>query len=57
LGENAQEIYEKLYNRITKIGVVPMTSRFDLIKIFAIVAILGGAFYYLAHYGLSLPQR
>ena len=43
--------------RITKIGVVPMTSRFDLIKIFAIVAILGGAFYYLAHYGLSLPQR
>lgn len=27
--------------RITKIGVVPMTSRFDLIKIFAIVAILG----------------
>jgi hypothetical protein len=42
--------------RITKIGVV-MTSRFDLIKIFAIVAILGGAFYYLAHYGLSLPQR
>ncbi len=34
-----------------------MTSRFDIIKIFAIVAILGGAFYYLAHYGLSLPQR
>jgi hypothetical protein len=57
LGENAQEIYEKLYNSITKIGVVPMTSRFDLIKIFAIVAILGGAFYYLAHYGLSLPRR
>ena len=53
MGENAQEIYEKLYNSITKIGVVPMTSRFDLIKIFAIVAILGGAFYYLAHYGLS----
>jgi hypothetical protein len=43
--------------RIAKIGVVPMTSRFDLIKIFAIAAILGGAFYYLAHYGLSLPQR
>jgi hypothetical protein len=43
--------------RITKIGVEPMTSRFDLIKIFAIVAILGGALYYLAHYGLSLPQQ
>ena len=40
--------------RITKIGVVPMTSRFDLIKIFAIVAVLGGAFYYLAHYGRAI---
>jgi hypothetical protein len=57
LGESAQEIYEKLYDRITKIGVGSMTSRFDLIKIFVIAAILGGAFYYLAHYGLSLPQR
>jgi hypothetical protein len=43
--------------RLTKIGVVPMTRRSDIIKIFAIAAILGIAFYYLAHYGLSLPQR
>jgi hypothetical protein len=34
-----------------------MSSRFDLVKIFAIAAVLGGALYYLAHYGLSLPQR
>ena len=34
-----------------------MTSRFDLIKIFAIVAILEGAFDHLAHFGLSLPLR
>jgi hypothetical protein len=53
----AREVPQKLYIRITKIGVVPMTSRFDLIKIFVIVAILGGALYYLAHYGLSLPQQ
>ena len=34
-----------------------MTRRSDIIKIFAIAAILGFAFYYLGHYGLSLPQR
>jgi hypothetical protein len=43
--------------RITKIGIVPMTRRSDIIKIFAIAALLGIAFYYLAHYGLSWPQR
>ena len=42
---------------ITKIGVVPMTRRSDIVKIFAIAALLGVAFYYLAHYGLSWPQR
>jgi hypothetical protein len=41
---------------ITKIGVVPMTRRSDVIKIFIIAALLGAGFYYLAHYGLSLPQ-
>jgi hypothetical protein len=41
----------------TKIGVVPMTGRADIIKIFVIAALLGIAFYYLAHYGLSWPQR
>jgi hypothetical protein len=30
-----------------------MTRRSDVIKIFAIAALLGAAFYYLAHYGLS----
>ena len=45
------------YICITKIGVVPMTRRSDIIKIFAIAALLGVAFYYLAHYGLSWPQR
>jgi hypothetical protein len=40
----------------TKIGVVPMTRRSDIIKIFAIAALLGIGFYYLAHYGLSWPQ-
>ncbi len=32
--------------RITKIGVVPMTRRSDIIKIFAIAALLGIAFYF-----------
>ena len=32
-----------------------MTRRSDIIKIFAIVVVLGIAFYYLAQYGLSLP--
>ena len=41
---------------ITKIGVVPMTRRSDIIKIFVIAALLGVLFYYLAHYGLSVPQ-
>ena len=39
-----------------KIGIVPMTRRSDIIKIFIVAALLGAAFYYLAHYGLSLPQ-
>ena len=42
---------------ITKIGVVPMTRRSDIIKILVIAALLGALFYYLAHYGLSWPQR
>ena len=33
-----------------------MTRRSDIIKIFIVAALLGAAFYYLAHYGLSLPQ-
>jgi hypothetical protein len=41
---------------ITKIGVVPMTRRSDIIKILVIAALLGVLFYYLAHYGLSVPQ-
>ena len=34
-----------------------MTRRSEIIKIFAIAALLGVAFYYLAHYDLSWPQR
>jgi hypothetical protein len=34
-----------------------MSSRSDIIKIFVIAALLGIAFYYLANYGLSWPQR
>jgi hypothetical protein len=41
---------------ITMIGVVPMTRRSDIIKILVIAALLGALFYYLAHYGLSVPQ-
>jgi hypothetical protein len=33
-----------------------MTRRSDIIKIFVVAAVVGAAFYYLAHYGLSLPQ-
>jgi hypothetical protein len=29
-----------------------MTSRSDIAKIFAIAAVIAGAFYYLAHHGL-----
>ena len=39
-------------NLIRKNGVVPMTSRSDIAKIFAIAAVIAGAFYYLAHHGL-----
>jgi hypothetical protein len=35
-----------------------MASRLiEVAKIAAIIAVLAGAFYYLAHYGLSLPRR
>ena len=34
-----------------------MTRRSDIIKILIIAALLGALFYYLAHYGLSWPQR
>jgi hypothetical protein len=34
---------------------IPMTRRSDILKIFAIAAILAAGFYYLAHYGLHLP--
>ena len=32
---------------ITKIGVVPMTRRSDIIKILVIAALLGALFYYM----------
>ena len=34
-----------------------MTRRSDILKILAIAALIGVGFNYLAHYGLSLPQR
>ena len=34
-----------------------MTGRSDMTRIFAVAALLGIAFYYLAHYGLSWQQR
>jgi hypothetical protein len=40
---------------IVKNGSVPMTRRIDILKIIIIAAALGILFYYLAHYGLSLP--
>jgi hypothetical protein len=36
---------------IMKNGVVPMTSRFDLLKVFAVAATIGLLFYFLAHRG------
>jgi hypothetical protein len=39
-----------------RIGVVPVTRRSDIIKVFIVAALLGAVFYYLAHYGLSLPH-
>jgi hypothetical protein len=33
-----------------------MTRRSDILKIFVIAAVLAGALYYLAHYGLHLPS-
>jgi hypothetical protein len=36
---------------IMKNGVVPMTSRFDLLKVFAVAAAIGLLFYFLAHRG------
>ena len=39
-------------HRIAKIGVVPMTNRFDLIKIFAVAALKGILLFYLAHRSL-----
>jgi hypothetical protein len=35
-----------------KIGVVPMTRRIDILKIFAVAAVIGAVFYYLAHHGV-----
>lgn len=37
---------------LTKMGVIPMTSRLDLIKIIGVAALVGILFYYLAHRGL-----
>jgi hypothetical protein len=34
-----------------------MTRLSDGVKIFAIVAVLAKAFYYLAHYGLACPEN
>jgi hypothetical protein len=36
---------------IKKNGVLPMTSRFDLLKIFAVAATIGIVFYFLANRG------
>jgi hypothetical protein len=33
-----------------------MTNRFDLLKVVIIAAVLAGALYYLANYGLHLPS-
>jgi hypothetical protein len=33
-----------------------VTRRSDIIKVFIVAALLGAVFYYLAHYGLSLPH-
>jgi hypothetical protein len=32
-------------------GVLPMTRRIDILKIFAVAATIGAVFYYLAHHG------
>jgi hypothetical protein len=40
---------------IMKNGSVPMTRRIDILKIIVVAAAIGILFYYLAHYGLSLP--
>jgi hypothetical protein len=36
---------------IMRNGVVPMTSRFDLLKVFVVAAAIGLLFYFLAHRG------
>jgi hypothetical protein len=33
-----------------------VTRRSDIIKVFIVAVLLGAVFYYLAHYGLSLPH-
>jgi hypothetical protein len=38
-------------------GAVPMSRRSDILKIFAVAAVLAMALYYLAHYGLHLPSE
>jgi hypothetical protein len=34
-----------------------MTRRSDIVKIFAVAAVLAMVFYYLAHYGLTCPEN
>jgi hypothetical protein len=34
-----------------------MSRRSDILKIFAVAAVLAMALYYLAHYGLHLPSE
>jgi hypothetical protein len=38
------------------IDAVPMTRRSDILKVFAVAAVLAGTFYYLANYGLHPPS-
>jgi hypothetical protein len=33
-----------------------MTRRIDILKLIVVAAIIGGIFYYLAHYGLHTPS-
>ena len=41
---------------IMRNGVVPMTSRFDLLKVFAVAAAIGLLFYFLAHRGAIVAE-
>jgi hypothetical protein len=42
---------------LERFGVLRMTRRSDIVKIFTIAAALAIVFYYLAHYGLACPEN